>query len=119
MADGTAKPIGEIKVGDEVIATDPETGRTEARPVTALIRHAHEHRMVAVTLSDGSKINATDHHPFWDQTTGGAFVDAVDLAFGDTLKSNDGVTLTVVATRVYRRSVTAFNLEISGLHTYY
>ena len=36
MADGTTKPIGEINIGDKVKATDPTTGKTEAKPVTAL-----------------------------------------------------------------------------------
>lgn len=34
MADGTTKPISKIKAGDKVIATDPETGRTESKVVT-------------------------------------------------------------------------------------
>jgi len=54
MADGTEKPIADVKVGDKVLATDPETGRTEARPVTALIRHTGRHTMVDITLADGS-----------------------------------------------------------------
>jgi hypothetical protein len=32
MADGTRKPIEDIKVGDRVVATDPETGEQAAKP---------------------------------------------------------------------------------------
>ena len=31
MADGSRKPIGEVQVGDQVVATDPETGQTDGR----------------------------------------------------------------------------------------
>ncbi|WP_248958804.1 hypothetical protein [Sphaerisporangium perillae] len=37
MADGTRKLIKDVRVGDEVIATDPETGVQRAEPVTFLI----------------------------------------------------------------------------------
>ncbi len=37
MADGTAKPIETVEPGDEVVVTDPETGRTEMDTVTATI----------------------------------------------------------------------------------
>jgi Pretoxin HINT domain len=36
MADGTTKKIKDVKVGDKVLATDPESGKTSARTVTAL-----------------------------------------------------------------------------------
>jgi RHS repeat-associated protein len=36
MADGSLKPISEVKVGDKVLATDPMTGKTTAQRVTAL-----------------------------------------------------------------------------------
>lgn len=36
MADGTARPIGQVKLGDKVLATDAATGKTEAKPVVAL-----------------------------------------------------------------------------------
>ncbi|MFI0263808.1 RHS repeat-associated core domain-containing protein [Streptomyces sp. NPDC017056] len=37
MADGTRKPIEDVKTGDKVLATDPETGETKAEPVVATI----------------------------------------------------------------------------------
>ena len=38
MADGTLRPIERVFKGDLVLATDPATGATVARRVTALIR---------------------------------------------------------------------------------
>ena len=50
MADGSGKPIAEVEVGDLVLATDPETGSTEAREVTDLIVGEGVKSMVAVTV---------------------------------------------------------------------
>lgn len=36
LADGTVKPIGQIEAGDQVLATDPETGRQSAETVLAV-----------------------------------------------------------------------------------
>jgi hypothetical protein len=72
MADGTRKPIKDVRVGDTVLATDPETGESGPRRVTTLIQGDGEKRLVDVTLkTDGSagltarKITAADGHPFW------------------------------------------------------
>ncbi|MFD4789672.1 hypothetical protein ACFWN1_21950 [Streptomyces sp. NPDC058459] len=37
MADGTARSIEEVKTGDKILATDPKTGRTTVKTVTAQI----------------------------------------------------------------------------------
>jgi hypothetical protein len=36
MADGTTRAIKDVRVGDDVIGTDPATGKTASEPVTAL-----------------------------------------------------------------------------------
>lgn len=118
MADGKEEPIVDVKVGDRVLATDPETGRTEAKPVVALIRHSGKHTMVNLSLSDGSKITTTDHHPFWDATTR-TFTDAINLHVGERVLSDNGRTLTISAKHVDDRTLTAYNLQIDGIHTYY
>jgi hypothetical protein len=118
MADGREESIADVKLGDKVLATDPETGITEAKPVVALIRHSGKHRMVDLSLSDGSMITTTDHHPFWDASTR-TFSDAIDLRIGDQVLSDNGETLTISGAHVYERDLTAYNLQIDGIHTYY
>lgn len=75
MADGTRKPIKDVAIGDTVIATDPETGDSGPRKVTALIKGAGDKQLVDLTLdTDGptgtkpGSITATDGHPFWAPT---------------------------------------------------
>lgn len=38
MADGSSKPIEDVKLGDKIFATDPETGETRVETVTAEIQ---------------------------------------------------------------------------------
>ncbi len=65
MADGSAKAIKDVAVGDEVLAADPETGQQESHVVT----HVWPHRDDLITLEvGGSVIQTTEDHPFWNST---------------------------------------------------
>jgi hypothetical protein len=118
MAGGKEEPIADVKVGDKVLATAPQSGKTEARPVVALIRYSGKHTMVDLTLSGGSKFTTIGHHPFWDATTR-AFTDAIDIRVGDKVLSDQGQTLAITGEHVYDRTLTAYSLQIDGIHTYY
>lgn len=122
MADGTTKPIDEVKVGDSVIATDPVTGKTGPHLVVALIRHATLHTIVDLSVAGDAGVEtiaATDHHPFYVNSHGGRWVDAGVLNVGDQLRSPDGSTRRVVATSTRIEHETVYNLTIEGVHTYY
>ncbi|WP_433367959.1 polymorphic toxin-type HINT domain-containing protein [Streptosporangium sp. CA-115845] len=126
MADGTEKPIEQVKVGDKVIATDPETGTTRAKPIIALITSKGVKNLVQITVdTDGDKgsatgvVIATDEHPFWvsDQR---AWVQATKLQPGKWLRTSAGNQLQVVGiakwTTGYQR---VHNLTVADIHTYY
>ncbi|MCF2530902.1 polymorphic toxin-type HINT domain-containing protein [Yinghuangia soli] len=126
MADGTKKKIEDVKVGDLVLATDPETGETGPRPVTALILGEGEKTLVDISVAiedaEGTKfstITATDGHPFWAANRN-AWVDAVDLLPGDFVQTSAGtyvqITALDVRTESWRR---VHNLTIADLHTYF
>ncbi len=118
MADGTKKPIKDVKVGDRVLATDPETGETNAEPVVQLIRHSGQHAMVLISLADGSVLDSTDGHPIWDASQH-AFVNARQLRVGDKIETADGALLTITGLTTYTADLTAYNLQIHQIHTYY
>ena len=85
MADGSTKPIEDVRLGDRVRSTDPQTGTTVAKPVT-LLHLNKDTDLTDVTVRDGatgkkSVLHTTDHHPFWDATAK-RWVDAADLAAG-------------------------------------
>lgn len=72
MADGTTKPIAEVRIGDKVIATDPKTGKSSPREVTAELLHRDNDLIdLQVRGPEGKAvtIHTTSHHPFWDDTT--------------------------------------------------
>jgi RHS repeat-associated protein len=117
MADGTEKPISEVKVGDKVSAADPQTGQTSTREVTDVIVGDGEKRLVDVTIA-GKVVTATDEHPFF-VSSDGAWVDAEDLEAGDELLTPEGDTVEVEAVRAYTKTERVFNLTVGGAHTYY
>lgn len=121
MADGTRKPIKDVKLGDWVMAKNPVTGLAAPRQVIDLIRHSGPHTMVKIRLADGTIIDATDHHPFWVKTHGvnGRWTDAIDLAAGDVLLTSAGATETVAGVSINEQDLTAYNLTVDELHTYY
>ncbi|MET8831730.1 polymorphic toxin-type HINT domain-containing protein [Streptomyces sp. NPDC004610] len=121
MADGTTKNIEDIKVGDQVEATDPETGETGPRTVTHLIvtdrdRHFNE---LSIATDDGiEKLTATHEHPFWSPSEDD-WIEAADLTAGMTLRTDDGTTVIVTGNRGYTKRATTYNLTVDDLHTYY
>lgn len=118
MADGTSKPIGQVRKGDKVTATDPRTGKTAARKVTAIIKHTLRHDMVRVGLSDGSHLDATAGHPFWSPKLQ-QWVQAKDLQPNDRVLTPDKRDLWVTSLVAWTAETTAINLTVAGIHTYY
>lgn len=124
MADGTTKPIKNIKPGDEVLTTDPETGEQAAKTVTAV--WVHKDKLVDLELrtdsdKDGKpdRVTTTEDHPFWNATDH-QWQQAHAINSGDAVLTADG-RLTTVAGIVWStlRSGAAYNLTVADIHTYY
>ncbi|MDX3753394.1 polymorphic toxin-type HINT domain-containing protein, partial [Streptomyces sp. AK08-02] len=126
MADGSTKAIRDVKVGDEVMATDPETGETKVETVTAEIKGEGLKHLVNVTIdTDGTKgsntaeVTATDGHPFWVPELG-EWIDATDLQTGQWLRTGAGTLVQITAIQRWTaQDATVHNLTVSNLHTYY
>ncbi|MGW0827849.1 polymorphic toxin-type HINT domain-containing protein [Streptomyces sp. NPDC002845] len=126
MADGSTKPIKDVKAGDQVLATDPETGETRAETVTAEIKGQGVKRLVKVTIdTDGKKgtqtaeVTATDGHPFWVPELG-QWIDATDLTAGQWLRTGAGTHVQITAVQRWTAlQATVHNLTVSDLHTYH
>ncbi len=125
MSDGTQKSISQVEVGDLVWATDPVTGFSAEREVMELIQHSGPHLMVIIQLVDGTQIEATDQHPFW--VAGGPlqlppvpeWTAAADLSAGTRLLDPLGAELVIESVALSSRELTAYNLSVEDLHTYY
>ncbi|MEU9839389.1 RHS repeat-associated core domain-containing protein [Actinomadura sp. NPDC048032] len=147
MDDGSHKPIEKIKVGDKVIATDPETGETHAQPVLGTIISKGDKKLVQITVDGdasllawstgkgteqrpakasiakrvkGGLVIATDNHPFWVAGDINAWVEAADLQPGMWLRTSAG---TYVQVRAIDHWTThhqrVHNLTVANFHTYY
>ncbi|MFE3470853.1 polymorphic toxin-type HINT domain-containing protein [Streptomyces bacillaris] len=121
MADGSTKAIEDVEVGDEVLATDPETGETGARQVTRLIRTENDKyfNTLSIATEDGvEELTATHEHPFWSPSEHDWIV-ARDLAPGMTLRTDTGATVIVTGNKDFTERARTYNLTVDDLHTYY
>ncbi|WP_433828546.1 RHS repeat-associated core domain-containing protein [Actinoplanes sp. CA-015351] len=115
MADGSTKKISELRVGDEVRATDPETGEDGARRIEAV--WVHDDNLYTLTAG-GADVVTTEDHPFWNETDR-EWEDAQELDRGDLVRTPTG-TVAVGGFDLQRsRYAKAYNLTVAGLHTYY
>ncbi|THA72953.1 sugar-binding protein [Streptomyces sp. A0958] len=126
MADGSTKAIEDVKVGDKVLATDPETGRKTVETVTAEIKGEGLKHLVKVTVdTDGDRgdetasVTATDGHPFWVEALD-AWIDATDLKAGEWLRTSAGTYVQITAVERWTAAgETVHNLTVRDTHTYY
>lgn len=121
LADGSSKSIEDLVEGDEVLATDPETGETSKQAVTATIHTEDDKAYVDLgiqTPSGVETITATGHHPFWSKTEQ-VWKEAKDLKLGESLRTDQGMPAVVSAVRVYEAFDRTHNLTVADLHTYY
>ncbi|SCL35118.1 RHS repeat-associated core domain-containing protein [Micromonospora aurantiaca] len=125
MADGSRKPIEDVKTGDMVLVTDPVTGKTTIKPVVATIIGQGSKNLVEVTIDpDGDsgdateRVVATDNHPFWVPGLD-EWVDAADLRAGQWLRTSAGTHVQISATRQWTEPAQVHNLTIDDIHTYY
>ncbi|MFI6695973.1 polymorphic toxin-type HINT domain-containing protein [Streptomyces sp. NPDC050433] len=121
LADGSRMAIDEVRVGMRVIATDPESGRTEARSIERTITTYDDKdftRLTVLTDSGTETLTATDTHPFW-LTDKVRWADAGDIKPGDDLRTPAGTSVQVTAVEHYTKRQVTHDLTVNGIHTYY
>lgn len=121
LANGTTRPIEDIRIGDFVTASDPRTGHTAARPVTNTFTTNGDKNFTQITVSTKqgtTTITATDNHPLW-LSNGQRWKDAGNLKAGDQLRTPNGASAVVTEVRNQQASHRTHDLTVDGLHTYY
>ncbi|MFG3117513.1 polymorphic toxin-type HINT domain-containing protein [Streptomyces sp. NPDC048197] len=121
LADGQKKKIEDVKTGDQVIATDPATGKTTTRPVVATIVTKDDKHFTDLTVktpTGDSSIIATDTHPFWSADKK-KWINAGDLRPGTQLRTPQGTIAEIIAVRHFHKKQQTHDLTLAGTHTYY
>ncbi|MBR1811010.1 MAG: hypothetical protein IJ766_05085, partial [Clostridia bacterium] len=109
--------IEDVKVGDLVYATDPDTGETALKEVLqTFVRESSE--LVHVTV-DGEEIICTNEHPFYSPKKG--WTAACELRAGDILVTVNGeyVTVEKIQHEILENSIKVYNFEVADFHTYF
>ncbi|MGI5289523.1 RHS repeat-associated core domain-containing protein [Nonomuraea polychroma] len=126
MADGTTKPIEEVQVGDKVLATDPDTGKTEVKPVVSVITSKGEKNLVQLTVdTDGDRgqatglVIATAEHSFWLPELRD-WREAGSLKPGQWLQTSAGTKVRIAGITAWAaKDQRVHNLTIQDVHTYH
>lgn len=125
MADGTSKPISEVKVGDQVLATDPVTNKTVVKTVVATIVGKGAKNLVEITVDmDGASGDttgasvATDGHPFWLSELK-TWLPAAELQAGQLIQTAAGTWVQITAVERWTETARVHNLTVDDIHTYY
>lgn len=105
-------PIEQVKVGDQVLSQNPDTGELAYKPVLlTTIRPATT--LFALDVG-GEKIRATGGHLFW--VAGMGWVKARDLKPGYELHGPTGALQLAAVTE--GEAEPAYNLVVADFHTY-
>ena len=109
--------IENIKAGDKVISTDPETFETAEK--TVLETYIREVTTLVHLTVNGEEIVTTVDHPFYVKNQG--FIKAGELIVGDELLDVNGNVLLVEKFNVELTDepVTVYNFQVEGFHTYH
>lgn len=122
LADGTTKPIEEVKPGDKVEAADPVTGKNEGGREVQHQWINHDTDLLDVTVQgvDGkpATLHTTANHPFWDDTAQ-TWVAAGALIPGHSLNANTDTHVKVLALHITPGAADRYNLTVEQLHTFY
>jgi len=121
LASGGTAVIGSLTVGEKVLATDTNTGKSAAKPVQKVwVDHDTDLLDLTVTDGDGGSqvIHTTAHHPFWDHVTR-TWVRAGDLRVGEELTSSTATRATVTAKTVVSGAGDMWDLTIPDVHDFY
>jgi Pretoxin HINT domain len=115
-------PVEKIKVGDEVVARNGKTGKSESEPVTALVP-PHQGKLLEIRVEgERTPLRPSTGHPFWARRNGhlnGEWIEAGKIQRGDLLQTDQGDWRMVTAIRPLRQEETVYNFTVAKDHDYF
>ncbi|WP_251066932.1 LamG-like jellyroll fold domain-containing protein [Streptomyces sp. ISL-36] len=121
LADGTKKPISQVKAGDYVLTAEPGKKVKEKHRVKEVIvtKTDRDYVDVVVETKAGPKtIKTTKHHQFYEMVRN-AWTQATDLKAGLKLQNGDGLPTSILDVKSYTAQRVTYDLSVEGLHTYH
>ncbi|MCF1598618.1 polymorphic toxin-type HINT domain-containing protein [Streptomyces muensis] len=122
LVDGKTKKIEQVKLGDKLVVTDPETGETKIREVVGTIVTEDDKHFVDLTIKTKSgkaeSLVSTTTHPFWADSEN-AWIEAGFLKPGMRLHTADGESVEITAVEAFDRRQRTHDLTVEDVHTYY
>lgn len=140
LADGTNRPISQLRGGDQVWSTNPASGQSGPQTVQAVLVN-HDTNLLDLTITNAagasSVINTTSGHPFYspnraDSTTtalaasttpnqdyGPGWTEAKDLRPGDALYTPNGAAAQVKSATPVAGDADMWDLTVETTHTFY
>ncbi|MDI7194873.1 Hint domain-containing protein, partial [Leptospira santarosai] len=112
------KPIEKVKIGDEVLAFNPETKDQSLKRVVRLFKNENA-ELLKIKFGDGEEVVTTPGHRFFTETRG--FVLAGDLTKEDLFfdKAGEKISIHSIVKETHKEKIPVFNFEVEEYHTYY
>jgi RHS repeat-associated protein len=120
LASGATVAISQLRPGAQVLATNPQTGKTQSETVQAVMVNRDTDLMDVVvnTAQSQGTIDSTAHHLFWDLTTR-KWTEADQLRTGDRLFTPDGQLATVARLVTLPGAEDMWDLTVANDHDFY
>ncbi|MFF8842160.1 DNRLRE domain-containing protein [Streptomyces sp. NPDC015127] len=125
LADGSTKAIEDLRVGEQVLATDVERGDIQSREILDVRSDKGTKHLVTLTVdTDGTegsatgKVTSTDGHLYWLPDSG-RWVRADTLASGMWLQTSAGTWVQITAVDHTTRHERVHNLTVDAVHDYF
>jgi len=112
MADGSLKPIEDIRVGDQVLSFDEKSDGIVTSSVAKTF--VHPNNTAGYVIINGIKV--TPNHQLW---VNGKWTDAGEIKPGDQLHMMEGSELAVDTVEYIQGTFTVYNFEVADTHNYF
>jgi RHS repeat-associated protein len=114
-------PIEMIKVGDEVVSRNRQTGKLESEPVTALTPKHKDSLLELRIEGEHAPLRPSTSHPFWVKRgdTPPAWIAAGKMQVGDFVQTIQGNWRRVVAITPLQDQETVYNFTVAEDHDYF
>ncbi|NWJ95890.1 MAG: hypothetical protein HXX20_08920 [Chloroflexi bacterium] len=109
------KPIGEVQVGEQVLAYNEASGTNGNYTVQAVLVN-NDPAEVFLTI-DGEKIETTPEHPWYTEDKG--WVNAGELRIGEHIRKANGSSGEVQSLEFVRKPKVMYNLTVEQAHTFF